>query len=167
MPCPFQLNPSLLSMRCGLTVRVFKLLYLLNVSSDNPNKTSALHVVLIIIITWHKVKELTLETLFLLFSKKQETIFVFYFYNPIPLVLATFQCHLDWSMLGFLIPDSEMAYLPLGWYMYIQKCVNTRYHRPNTRLKARNKYCTFQFFWMSWKGRGQNNIVIVTFFFTF
>ena len=101
------------TVECGLIVGVFKLFHLVNGSSDNPNKTLVVHIVLPITITWREVDEFTSKTLFFIIQQKKETIFVFFsFYNPILLVLATFQCHLNWSMLGFLIPDSEMVYLP-------------------------------------------------------
>ena len=81
---------------CGLIVGVSKLFHLVNGSSDNPNKTLVVHIVLPITITWREVDEFTSKTLFFIIQQKKETIFVFFsFYNPILLVLATFQCHLN------------------------------------------------------------------------
>ena len=59
-------------MGCGLMVGVFVLHLERSGSSDSPSKTYVVHVVLSIAVTWRRVDEPTLETLFFIQSKKKK-----------------------------------------------------------------------------------------------
>ena len=87
------------TVECGLIVGVFKLFHLVNGSSDNPNKTLVVHIVLLITITWREVDEFTSKTLFLIIQQKKETIFVFFLYY----YLRGFSC-LDSSFFNSKMP---------------------------------------------------------------
>ena len=59
-------------MGCDLMVGVIVLHPKKSGSNDNPNKAHVVHVVLFIAVTWHKIDESTLETLFFFIQQKKK-----------------------------------------------------------------------------------------------